>query len=234
MRMTRMFGPRRPVRSRKRASFSRAMSTSSAKTNWGSRWAARLTAGVAMASKGSGMSAPSRDRRGSAPMVGSRPRGVNAASGLEASLLVQPHVLHAAVVVERVVGDQALHVGPLREVLLPPGQHGTRHLGLEAALDLPHELEALRAVELLRLLVDQLVRLLIAVVGVVARGAALVVLEEVGVGVVEAARGEIGPELVVAPGEGGKPRRGVHLLERGLDADLVQLIGHEGAHIQKD
>src|SRR5262249_7133254 len=123
-------------------------------------------------------------------------------------LLVQPHVLHAAVVVERVVGDEALHVGPLREVLLPPGQHGARHLGLEAALDLPHELEALRAVQLLRLQVDQLVRLFVAVVGVVAGGAALVVFEEVGVGVVEAARGEIGPELVVAPGESGEPRRG--------------------------
>src|SRR5215469_17842831 len=182
MRMTRMFGPRRPVRSRKRASFSRAMSTWSVKTNWGSRWAARLTAGVAMASKASGMSVPSRDRRGSAPMVGSRPRGVNAASGLDASLLVQPHVLHAAVVVERVVGDQALHVGPLREVFLPPGQHGAGHLRLEAALDLPHELEALAPVQLLRLQIDQLVRLLVAVVGVVARGAALVVLEEVRIG----------------------------------------------------
>src|SRR5215467_1152708 len=93
-----------------------------------------------------------------------------------APLLVQPHVLHAAVVVERVVGDEAFHVGPLREVLLPPGQHGARHLGLEASLDLPHELEALRAVLLLRLQVDQLVRLLVAVVGVVAGGAALVVL----------------------------------------------------------
>src|SRR5215469_10831655 len=99
-----------------------------------------------------------------------------------APLLVEPHVLHAAVVVERVVGDQALHVGPLREVLLPPRQHGAGHLRLEAALDLPHELEALAPVQLLRLQIDQLVRLLVAVVGVVARGAALVVLEEVRIG----------------------------------------------------
>src|SRR5262252_2218537 len=122
-----------------------------------------------------------------------------------APLLVQPHVLHAAVVVERVVGDQALYVGPLREVFLSPGQHGAGHLRLEAALDLPHELEALAPVQLLRLQIDQLVRLFVAVVGVVAGGAALVVLEEIRIGVVEAARGEIGSELIVAPREGRKP-----------------------------
>src|SRR5262249_6202220 len=84
MRMTRMFGPRRPVRSRKRASFSRATSTSSVKTNCGSRWAARLTAAEAMGSKISDMCAPSMGSAWSAPMVGSRPRGVNGAHGLEA------------------------------------------------------------------------------------------------------------------------------------------------------
>src|SRR5499433_4295561 len=149
-------------------------------------------------------------------------------------LLVQPYVLHAAVVVERVVGDQALHVGPLREVFLSPGQHGAGHLRLEAALDLPHEREALAPVQLLRLQIDQLVRLFVAVVGVVAGGAALVVLEEVRIGVVEAARGEIGSELIVAPREGRKPRRGVHLLEGRLHSDLVQLIRHEGAHVEID
>src|SRR5262249_45136134 len=156
MRMTRMFGPRRLVRSWKRASFSRAMSTSSVKTNWGSRWAARLMAGVAMASKvmawsrtwtlpsfGSLLTWPSAFRH---QRAGERKAEAGA---IRRSFLVEPHVLHAAVVVERVVGDQALHVGPLREVLLPPGQHGARYLGLEASLDLPHELEALRAVQLL-------------------------------------------------------------------------------------
>src|SRR5678816_1831690 len=107
-------------------------------------------------------------------------------------LPVQPHVLHAPVVVESVVRDEVLHVGIVREVFLPPAEHGARHVGLDAALDLEDQLDALGPVELLRLLVDQAVGLLVATVAVVAGGAALVVFEEVGVGIVEPARGEIG------------------------------------------
>src|SRR4029453_8839947 len=39
-------------------------------------------------------------------------------------LLVQPHVLHPPVVVEGVVRDEILHVGIVREVFLPPAEHG--------------------------------------------------------------------------------------------------------------
>src|SRR5881398_1951096 len=117
------------------------------------------------------------------------------------SLLVEPDLLHAAVVVQRVVRDQVAHVRSLREVLVAPAQHRTRHVGLQLALDVPHELQPPGAVELARLRVDHPVHRLVAVVGVVAPGAALVVLEEVAVGVVDAGGGEVGADLVLAPGQ---------------------------------
>src|SRR5262249_39560421 len=105
-------------------------------------------------------------------------------------LLVQPDLLHSPVVVERVVRDQVLHVRPLRETRLAPAHHRPRDVGLELSLDLPDELEPLAPVELLRLRIDQAVDPLVAVVSVIARRAALVVLEEVGVGVVDDAGGQ--------------------------------------------
>ena len=81
-----------------------------------------------------------------------------------------------------------------------------RHVGLELALDLPDELEPLGAVELLRLRLDEAIDALVAVVGVVARRAALVFLEEVRVRVVDDACGEVGADLEPARGEKDTPR----------------------------
>jgi len=53
---------------------------------------------------------------------------------------------------------------------------------------------------------DEPVDLLVAVVGVVAGRAALVVLEEVRVRIVDDAGGEVGADLELAPGQGRKPR----------------------------
>ena len=101
--------------------------------------------------------------------------------------------------------DEVLHVGPRGEVLLPPAEHRPRHVGLELSLDLPDELQALGPIQLLRLRLDEPVDLLVAVVGVVAGRAALVVLEEVRVRIVDDAGGEVGADLELAPGQGRKP-----------------------------
>ena len=87
--------------------------------------------------------------------------------------------------------DQVLHVGPLRGVFLAPAEH---------------RLQALGPIQLLRLRLDEPVDLLVAVVGVVAGRAALVVLEEIRVRIVDDSGGEVGADLELAPGQGRKPR----------------------------
>src|SRR5262249_56547161 len=94
-----------------------------------------------------------------------------------AGLLVAPDVLEAPPAVERMMGDEALHVGPHGEVVEAPFQHGTARRLLELELDLAHEGETLRLVQLLRLLLDELGDGLVAVVRVVPRRAAGVGLE---------------------------------------------------------
>src|SRR5947207_12456993 len=77
----------------------------------------------------------------------------------DARLLVGPHVLHAAEVVDVVLRHQPLHVRPVREVVHAPGQDRPRRLLLELLLDgVDHE-QALLLVDLLRLLVDHLLDL---------------------------------------------------------------------------
>jgi hypothetical protein len=69
-----------------------------------------------------------------------------------------------------------------------------RHVLLQLLVDLPHQLLALVDVGLLRLLVEQLLDLLVAVVGVVALRAAGVVLVERLVGIVDGVAGEVEAE----------------------------------------
>jgi len=79
----------------------------------------------------------------------------------------------------------ALHLGLPAAGVATEVQHRADHVLLQAAVDLPHELLALLLVGLHRLLVDQLVDLLVAVVHVGAR-AAHVALVELLVGLVDA------------------------------------------------
>src|SRR5712691_421210 len=116
------------------------------------------------------------------------------------ALSVQPDVLHAAPIIGRVVRDQVLHVGPLREVVEPPAHRRTGGVLLELLLDPPDQREPLLRIQLLRLLLDHPHDLLVAVVGVVPRRPAPVVLREVRVGVVDAEAGEIRAHLVLATG----------------------------------
>src|SRR5262249_27696150 len=98
---------------------------------------------------------------------------------------------------------------------------------LELLLDLVDGGQPLLAVQLLGLLVDETHDLLVAVLAVVARRAAAVVLVEVGVGVVGANTGGVGAHLVVAAGRHGVPLGGLDLLERGLDPYLLELVDDE-------
>src|SRR5438093_8574949 len=136
-----------------------------------------------------------------------------------AGLLVAPHFLHPAEVVDGLVRDQVLHVRPYGEVIELPVQDGPRGVGLELALDRVVERQALLRIELLRLRVDHLHDFFAAVLAVVAGRAAGVVLVEVGVRVVRADPGEVRADLVVAARRHRVPLRSLDLLQRGVDAD---------------
>src|SRR6266850_3232668 len=71
-----------------------------------------------------------------------------------ASLLVAPHFLHPAEVVDGLVRDHVLHVRPHGEVVELPVEDRPRGVGLELALDRVVERQPLLAVQLLRLRVD--------------------------------------------------------------------------------
>src|SRR5262249_21421362 len=81
------------------------------------------------------------------------------ASSGGAGLPVQPHLLHARVIVDDVVRDQVLDVRPLHEVAEAPAQDRLGHVRLELALDLHHQVEALLGIDLPRLSGDQVVNL---------------------------------------------------------------------------
>src|SRR5262245_23641771 len=127
-------------------------------------------------------------------------------------LLVAPHVLEAGEVVDVVVRHQPLYVWPVREVVEPLREDGTGRVLLEALLDRDHLLQALLRIELLRLAVEHLHDLLAAVLAVVARRAAPVVLVEVRVGIVGAESRQVRADLVVPARGHGMPLGRLHLL----------------------
>src|SRR5882724_5371891 len=107
-----------------------------------------------------------------------------------APLLVQPDVLAPADVVDGIlVGDPVLHVGPVDPVLLAPAQDGPRAVGLKLAVDLVHQGQPLLWVGRLRLLDHEPVDLLRAIAREIALGPATIVLEELGVRIVDPSAG---------------------------------------------
>src|SRR5262249_55500618 len=124
-----------------------------------------------------------------------------------AGLLVEPGLLMPAAVVGDLVQHEALHVRVVGGAVDTPAHGRARAVLFELLLDLPDHGKALLSICLLGLLVDETHHLLVAVVAVVARGAARVVLVEVGVGIVHAEPGEIGPDLELAPRGHGMPLR---------------------------
>src|SRR5256885_2299622 len=85
-----------------------------------------------------------------------------------AGLLVAPHFLHPAEVVDGLVRDEVLHVRPHREVVELPVQDRPRGVGFEPFLDREVERQSLLGIELLRLRVEHLHDFFVAVLAVVA------------------------------------------------------------------
>src|SRR5262245_25933555 len=82
-------------------------------------------------------------------------------------LLVQPHLLQAREVVDRLVRDEVLDVRPDREVVEPPVQERPRRIRFELLLDRLHLGQPFLRIQLLGLLVDLGHHLLVAVEAVV-------------------------------------------------------------------
>src|SRR5437016_11274717 len=58
---------------------------------------------------------------------------------LGGALLVEPHLLHAAPTVDRMVRDEVLHVRPRREVVESPDEHRPHGRLFQFPLDLLHQ-----------------------------------------------------------------------------------------------
>src|SRR5207253_9570675 len=83
-------------------------------------------------------------------------------------LLVAPHFLHPAEVVDGLVRDQVLHVRPDGEEVDLPVQDRPRGVGFEPFLDREVERQSLLGIELLRLRVEHRHDFFVAVLAVVA------------------------------------------------------------------
>src|SRR5262245_32198018 len=127
-----------------------------------------------------------------------------------AGLLVAPHVLEPREVVDVIVRDEPLHMWPVREVVEPLGEDGSRRVLLGPLLDRDHLVQSLLGVELLRLAVEHLHDLLVAVLAVVPGRAARIVLVEVCIGIVGAEPREVGADLIVAARGHGMPLGRLH------------------------
>ena len=100
---------------------------------------------------------------------------------------------------------------------------------LQLLVDVPDEMPALVAVGDLGLRDELFLELGVAITGVVALRAAAIILEELLVGVVDAAARVVEADLVVLAGELGKPVDGLDRLELAVDADLLELIDQDDA-----
>src|SRR5882724_1389256 len=83
-----------------------------------------------------------RSRRTSRTRSG-RPRPSAGGDRRARYLLIQPDLLHAAVVVNRLVRYDVLNVGPHHYILFAPPEHKPSAIELEALVDLVDQLEAL-------------------------------------------------------------------------------------------
>src|SRR5207237_1766012 len=115
-------------------------------------------------------SSTSRPGWGSSFMAGSRwasvePTDVSPQEGC--ALLVEPHLLHAAPTVDRMVRDEVLHVRPRREVVESPDEHRPHGRLFQSPLDLVHQRHAFLRIQLLGLLVDEPRDRLVAEAGIV-------------------------------------------------------------------
>jgi len=93
----------------------------------------------------------------------------------------------------------------------------------QLALDFPDNLLSLLRVRLRRLLVHQLVDFGIAIAGIVARGAAYIILIERHIRIVDCRLGDIDRDLVILAHQLRIPLGGIDWVEFRVDVDLLQL-----------
>src|SRR6516162_3379977 len=155
-------------------------------------------------------------------------------------LLVEPYVFEAGAIVNAVDhADQTVDVWP------PAGDAGhvqdvrARVFFDQLLLDLPNQLPSLAGIGFPRLPVDQLVNRLVAISGVIAQRAALVIFVELRIGIVNLALGDIEPDLKILAHQTRIPLRCVHRFELAVDIDLPQLVDQDqggvapGGHIAR-
>jgi hypothetical protein len=148
------------------------------------------------------------------------------------SLIVEPDVFHAPAIVLAVdhdgqVFDLRLHAGGGTGVV----DDRARAVLLQPLVDVPDEMPAPVAVGYLGLRDKPFLELGIAVGGIVALRAAAVILEELLVGVVDAAAGVVETDLVVLAGELGEPVGGLDRVELAVDPDLFELVDQDDRRI---
>src|SRR5437588_470539 len=123
---------------------------------------------------------------------GSRRRARTGAKPKPARSVVEPHVLEAPAVILAVRHDrQVLHARPPAGSRADIVDDRPRDILLQLLVDVPDQLLALLRIGLCRLLGEQLLQVLVAIVGEVAFRAAGIVLEEILVGIVDRVAGVV-------------------------------------------
>src|SRR5262249_33809403 len=102
---------------------------------------------------------------------------------------------------------------------------------LQLPIDLPDQPTALFLVTLHRLPVKQSINFRIAIAGVIAVGAAGVILIELRVGVIDTDPGQGQPDLIVFAVNLGEPVGGINGLELAVDKDLSKLVDQDRGRI---
>src|SRR5689334_15519651 len=149
------------------------------------------------------------------------------------ALLVAPHLLHPAPVIDRVVRDEVLHMRPHREVVESPEQDGTDGGLFQLPLDVLHQRHPLLRIQLLGLLVEEPRHLLAAEAGIVPGRPAAEVLVEIGVRVVRLHPVAVDAELELSARLERSPLWRIHLPKRGVDPDTPELVDHERADVHE-
>ena len=129
---------------------------------------------------------------------------------------------------------QPLTCGQCAQCCLPQPEDRPRGVGLELPVDLVDQGQALGPVERLRLLDHEPVDLLRAVAGEVPLRPAAIVLEELGVGIVDADAGQVQGHLVLEARHLRVPDARLDLLEGRLDPDLLELVDHPARRVDVD
>src|SRR6266567_6350832 len=158
--------------------------------------------------------------------------GIRDAPPRRSELFVEPCLFEAPAVEDAVDhrGDPVHPRVPAGGEIVAPDDRAGGILD-QLLVDLPDQLLALLLVRLYRLLLVHLFELGVAIVRVVALRAARIMLEEIGIRVVDPAAGQIAGDHEILAGDLGKPVRGLDDIELAVDIDLFQLVDEDDGGI---